>query len=290
MRKLISGTATALLLATSSVAATADDAPPSAIHGFGDASVKPDYITPRGLLVTNQGVTTQLLGGLVFLTSAKTSVVAGIWNDINSDPANNAFLPNSKVGAWNEFDYFAGLNYSPTNKLKLGATYVVFTSPPGVFSTEQNIEFSASYDDGGKDKPFSFQPYAKFFWAVAGDSTVVTGKAGDTFDVELGLVPTLTLGKVTLTMPTWITVGPSEYWDDNAAKPSGSNVGVLTTGLSAKTAATFIPPQFGHWYVYGGLQYYNLLNGNLVDANKITTGGTGHRNVVNAQVGTGFGF
>ena len=36
------------------------------IHGFFDVSFKNDYITPRGLLVTNTGLTTQALMGLVF--------------------------------------------------------------------------------------------------------------------------------------------------------------------------------------------------------------------------------
>lgn len=39
--------------------------PPLAIHGFNDLTVKNDYITPRGLLVTNNQFTTQILNGLV---------------------------------------------------------------------------------------------------------------------------------------------------------------------------------------------------------------------------------
>src|ERR1700730_6109274 len=35
------------------------------IHGFFDVTFKNDYITPRGLLVTNTGLTTQILVGLV---------------------------------------------------------------------------------------------------------------------------------------------------------------------------------------------------------------------------------
>src|SRR5215470_593739 len=36
----------------------------SDVHGFFDISFKNDYITPRGLLVTNTGLTTQVLAGL----------------------------------------------------------------------------------------------------------------------------------------------------------------------------------------------------------------------------------
>ena len=41
-------------------------APTSDIHGFFDVTFANDYITPRGLLVTNTGLTTQVLSGLVF--------------------------------------------------------------------------------------------------------------------------------------------------------------------------------------------------------------------------------
>lgn len=265
----------------------------ASIHGFAEARVQPHYITPRGLLVTNAGVTSQILTGLVFLTSDNTSVVLGLWNDINSDPNVPPPQPN-KVGAWNELDYFAGINWTPLPRLKLGASYVTFLSPPGAFETEQNIEFTANWDDSTKARKGSLQPYAKFFWAVDGDSTVVLGKRGNTFDVELGVGPTTKLGNWTVSMPTWITVGPSEYWDGRARaigfQPSGSNLGVFSTGLAVKTDARFIPARLGRWYLTSGVQYYNLLNGNLVDANKLTTAGTGHRQVVNAHVGMGFGF
>jgi hypothetical protein len=58
------------------------------IHGFFDVQFKNDYITPRGLLVTNTGLTTQVLSGLVldlyknpngFIN--KVSFVGGTWND-----------------------------------------------------------------------------------------------------------------------------------------------------------------------------------------------------------------
>src|SRR5215472_15755699 len=89
-------------------------APPAApaesdVHGFFDISFKNDYITPRGLLVTNTGLTTQVLSGLAldlykdkngFIN--KVSFVGGTWNDLWSEQHNPS------VGAWNEFDWFIG--------------------------------------------------------------------------------------------------------------------------------------------------------------------------------------
>lgn len=302
MRRQIRGAVAVLvggLFALASLATQAADAVPgSAIHGFGDMTFKNDYITPRGLLVTNQGVTTQVLAGLVFLTPGNTSIVAGVWNDINSDGAKYA-MP-SKVGAWNEFDYFVGLNWQATQALKLGVSYVVFLSPPGVFETEHNVEFSASYKD-----PYSLNPYLKVFWAVGGDSTVVLGRRGDTFDVEIGAAPSYTFKSsgVTISAPTWITVGPSSYWCDSnagaamfAASIKGrgcadSNFGVFSTGLKASIPITAIGRQYGSWSFNTGVQYYNVLNGSLVDAQALTVNSPkGYRNVIVPFAGFGFGF
>ena len=40
-------------------------AEPLDVHGFADVTFLNDYITPRGLLVTNTGLTSQILAGLV---------------------------------------------------------------------------------------------------------------------------------------------------------------------------------------------------------------------------------
>src|SRR2546429_7555219 len=40
--------------------------PPLDIHGFFDVTFANDYMTPRGLLVTNTGLTTQIVNGLTF--------------------------------------------------------------------------------------------------------------------------------------------------------------------------------------------------------------------------------
>src|SRR3546814_14281101 len=101
-----------------------------------------------------------------------------------------------------------------TPKLNVGVEYSQFISgqPSVAFKNEHNIEFSAKYSDNpGGD--FAINPYAKLFWAVESkSSTVVLGKAGGTFDIELGAVPTVKAGAITLSAPPWITVGPKTNW------------------------------------------------------------------------------
>jgi hypothetical protein len=255
-------------------------APPpvgSKIHGFGEVKFATDYITPRGLWVTNTGLTTQVLNGLVFdlykgpgLIS-DVSLVAGIWNDLASDQ------DDAKVGPWNEFDWFVGINFTIARDFKAGITFIQFLSPTGAFEAESNFEFSLAYSDSKSGLPFTINPYVKLFYAAAGDSTVVVGRKAGTYDVELGMVPTYVIKgprPITLTAPTWITVGPESYWNRGVAgcggPCEGSNYGVFSTGLTAKTPLTFMSPAYGNWYASAGFQYYHLINDSLLLAQTFT--------------------
>ncbi|WP_428391528.1 hypothetical protein [Lichenicoccus sp.] len=261
-----------------------------ALHGFVDASLN-FYATPRGLLVTDKGDTVQLLDGLVldFPRDAKSrfsdfSIVAGTWSDFN--PGYQA--PNRNVV--NEVDYFAGVGAKLFHDFKAGVQYVAFTSPQRAFHVKHNIEFNLSFDDSPWLQPISIQPYAKLFWAVAGSSTVITGRQGNTFDVELGALPAWDLhaygAPLVLTAPTWITVGPASYWGGQ------SNFGVVSAALKATAPLDFI--HFGAWYADAAIQFYHIMNSQLILAQMLD--GTGqfgtpaHRNFGIWSVGFGLGL
>jgi hypothetical protein len=279
------------------------------IHGFFDVSFKNNYITPRGLLVTNTGLTTQVLTGLVLDIYKNPnglindiSVYGGFWNDLWSKQNHPT------VGSWNEFDWFVGGDVVFAKDWKFGVQYIEFLSPPHAFpGIERNVEFSLSYDDTKWGWPVAFHPYVKLFYAVSGPSTVVLGKGGDTYDVELGVVPTLDLKKnglpVVLTAPTWVTVGPSTYWNNGATgcgataltPCAAANAGVVSTGLTAKVSlGGLIPTRLGNWYVKGGFQYYHILNDSLLLAQTITgtanSFATAHKDIVVGFAGFGFTF
>ncbi len=91
------------------------------------------------------------------------------------------------------------------------------------------------------------------------------------------MVPTLGLKpyglNVTLTAPTWVTVGPTSYWNRGVSgcglsvftPCSTSNAGVFSRlVLTAKMPIDFlIPPRLGNWYISGGFQYYYMINDSL---------------------------
>ena len=87
--------------------------------------------------------------------------------------------------------------------------------PTSFPSTERNVEVALAYSDAWTGWAVTFNPYAKFWFHTSGPSNVVLGERSGTYDVELGLVPTGDLKKywglpITLTAPTWVTVGPTE--------------------------------------------------------------------------------
>lgn len=282
MRKKITCTLAALTLSGWSGAAMAGEGS-WALHGFGDVSVKNDYVTPRGLVVTTKGATVQVLTGLVLVAPDGFAIHAGTWTDLNPGYSK----ADGNITTLNEFDYFIGIDKDVLPNLNVGVEYVHFISgqPSVAFHDERNIEFSVKYKDN-KGKPFSINPYAKLFWAVDGDSTVVLGKKGGTFDVELGAVPTYKTGSLTLTAPTWITIGPESYWGKVAGK---DNFGVISSGLKASVPLSFIKGNAGmSAYVFG--QYYHLLNDNLVLAKSILNSGDSKRDHVVFGGGLSFGF
>jgi hypothetical protein len=288
---------------------------PLDIHGFADVTVLNDYITPRGLLVNNTGTTTQILAGLVLdVYKDKTgfisdiSFVGGVWNDLWSNQHDPL------VGPWTEFDWFIGMNVVFAKNWTGGVQYIEFI-PPSPLSfpgTERNVEFSLSYDDTSWGWPIPFHPYAKLFYAASGPSTVVLGQKGGTYDIELGVVPTLDTKKATgiplvITAPTWITVGPTGYWNraDGTTNACGtlstspcslSNAGVVTTGLQGKLALDIVPKRLGSWYVKAGARYYHIINDALLAAQEFTGSASPaaftntHRDIGVVYAGMGFGF
>ncbi|HUB25835.1 MAG TPA: hypothetical protein VL992_10440 [Tepidisphaeraceae bacterium] len=280
------------------------DAAPSGpnIHGFAAATVSTDYITPRGLVVADEDTVVQPIVGLVFpigdLGPLKNfTFVGGLWNCVTfvqQDP---------HVGPWNELDDFFSISFDPfIPNLNAALTYVAFNSPTGAYDTEHNSDLKLSYDDksfwGGN---FGIEPYVDLWWAMAGSSTVVAGKPGDTGYAEIGVVPTYTVKAipsypVTLKVPTYISVGPKDYWsyDDIPGTPTGGswgdgNVGVFSTGLSASIPLNIIPVQYGYWHLDAGITYFDLISNGLVFGGELASGNT-RRDLIMGTITLGVNF
>lgn len=271
----------------------------SNIHGFCDFVIKNSYITPRGLLVTDTGLTIQVLAGMSLdiyksPTNQVVSIIFGVWNDLWTAQ------DNSNVGVWNELDWFAGIDFNLTKNWKFRAQFIQFLSPPGNFRPENNAEFTLSYDDSKWNLPVLFNPYLRLFWAISGDSTVVVGNSGNTYYVEFGVIPTIEFNckciPIIFSVPTWISTGPENFWNGGtlALKNEKSHFGVFSTGLRGHISLPFITQSLGKWYLYTQVQYYYLINNNLLQAQLFTLDlssiHSAKRNVLVGYAGFGFEF
>jgi len=175
----------------------------------------------------------------------------------------------------------------------------------GMFTSWYWNELKLSLNDGAITHwPISFNPYV--IWVdelyPSGQAGVLgTGTSAQCFscnnqgtDFIIGMVPKLGLQPyvglpITLSAPTWFTVGPSSFW--GAGTATNSNIGVFSTGLTASLAMTWIPVQYGHWNLKAGFQWYDLINNNLIADNQVTYGTSfTSNNILTGFVGVGVGF
>jgi hypothetical protein len=269
------------------VAAAVNAEERASVHGFVEIAAKNAYVTPRGLVVTTDGLTLQPLAGLVFVLSSSAgflnslSLVTGVWSDLHTAQHDE------HVGAWNEFDFFAGVSAKLAERAELSLTYLLFTSPPHRFRPEHNLEVKLALADRASAS-FALRPYLKFFYAVAGDSVVVLGRKGDTFDVEFGVIPTHRLNasrssSLELSLPTFLTVGGPGFFG------GGGALGVLSTGPAVGVPLRFVPLRLGAWRANAGIAYYRLINSNLRVASRLLRN-SGRRDEVVGHVGIVLSF
>ncbi len=181
-------------------------------------------------------------------------------------------------------------------------------------------ELKLSLNDGAITHwPISFNPYIIWYYELYPSGNV--GVLGTTTsaacfscnsqgtDFIIGMVPKVNMQPyigipLTLSAPTWFTVGPQSFWaGDNGGGPgsgclangpncSNGSIGVFSTGLTASLAMTWIPAQYGHWNVKAGVQFYDIVNTALQTDNLVTYGTSFgmQQYITTGFVGVGVGF
>ncbi|HVY69003.1 MAG TPA: hypothetical protein VHH73_03705, partial [Verrucomicrobiae bacterium] len=127
-------TVAAALLATVATELRADDPPPpSRVNVLVNFEFANEYLTPRGMIVHNQGLTFQnLVLGLVnvykgdgFLNDV--TLVPGVWNDFSSSGVSvHAPFGSKPRTCWVEIDPIAGVSFTFAKHFTLSGTYTAF--------------------------------------------------------------------------------------------------------------------------------------------------------------------
>ncbi len=251
---------------------------PSFFHPIYASWFKSAHVTPYGLVIADKGITIgqtlaadfDLYRGGSRAPINRIYLAAGLITYINGQTQQKPY-----IDGVNELEPFAGVYVRFLNCLVGNVKYKEFYSVYNNFQTIDQTQIGLALDDSRWLKPVSIHPFMDMRFARHDDYLL------------LGLSPTAHLKPagvaVTLTMPTWVTVGPPDFWGGL------SHAGVFTTGLTATFPLTFIPRKFGAWHFDAGFQYYSLLAHSLIRTSQfIGTGG--HRNIVVGFTGFGVHF
>lgn len=136
----------------------ADAPPPARVHARFNLEIASSYLTPRGLIVEDQGVVIQplflmfvnLWQGDQFIN--EVTLVPGVWNSFHSRQSG------PERSRWNETDPVLGVTAVFADAFTLGVTYTVFKSQNGSFRTSQHLETKLGFNDTKHLKAFALHP------------------------------------------------------------------------------------------------------------------------------------
>ena len=232
--------------------------PPSRIHALFNLEASSSYLTPRGLIVEDQGVVFQpLFLALVSLWQGdrfinEVTLVPGVWNSIHTRSSG------PDASHWNEVDSFLGLNTRFAQDFTLGVTYTIFKSENGSFATSQHLETKLSYDDTKVLQAFALHPYF-IYWQELENKATPAG-TGPSYYFDVGITPSYTLQGCDLKLEAPLrALFPNERFYGAA-----STVGLYEVGLKGTLPLKFMPKGYGNWSAHAGFKYMRFLNANLI--------------------------
>ncbi len=281
-------------LAASSLLA-ADAPPPSRVNALVNIEFANEYVTPRGMIVRDQGLTVQpLLLGFVnvykgdsFISDA--TLVGGVWNDLGTKAVSQQPPYGSKPGTvWTEIDPIAGITLDFAKHFTLGVTYTAFAEQILSIGTSQHLETKLSFNDSDYLKEFALHPYVSFWQELSGKATdaqvpqAVFGNSaasgghpapGSSYYFEVGIDPSYTLEKcgVKLEAPLRVLLPNERFYGNYYGK--SSTVGLFEVGLKASMPLKFMPEGYGHWSSHVGFKYLYFVDDNLYNLNTFNAPG-----------------
>jgi hypothetical protein len=205
----------------------------------------------RGLRQEDEGVIFQpYASASVDLWSNDDFVLQGFvgtWNSAHSEDT-GASATDDAIRSWYESDVYFGLT-ATTGRWKFGAQYAWFLSPNNAFATVQELQFSASLNDGdwlGE-------------WAMSPSATVVIETGDGTSDgqekgvyLQLGIEPGFnveseSLDGLRISVPIMVGLSAKDYYEDGAG--SDEFFGFASAGVKASLALP-VNQKYGAWSAY----------------------------------------
>jgi hypothetical protein len=309
---LLGTLAVAVPLTTAS--AWADDAPePSRVHALVSVDFANEYVTPRGMLIRDQGLTVQpLFLGLIslykgdsFINSA--TLIPGVWNDLGTRSVSVNGPYNAKpTTPWTEVDPIFGIEIGFAKHFTLDVTYTAFVEQILSIGTSEHLDTKLSFDDSSYFKGFGFHPYVEYWQELDGKATdadlpytlgqegVLPNKGpgpGSSYYFQVGVDPTYTfdkLGGLKMEVPVDVLLPSSDFYGEYYSSPS--TVGLVAAGVKGTLPLNFMPKGYGHWSVHAGVKYLYFVDDNLYNLNSFNAPGKPTRDTWQGYVGVSIFF
>jgi hypothetical protein len=269
----------------------------SHVHFLFKVEFANSYITPRGMIVHDEGMAIQPLF-LMFVDLYKgdgfihdVKLVAGVWNDLttNGVSENAPFGSNPKTN-WVEIDPILGVSMGLGKHFTLDVTYTAFAMQILSIGTSQHLETKLSFDDTDYLGAWAMHPYFSYWQeldqkataaqvpqAVLGASAL-SGKhsqPGSSHYFEFGIAPSYTFknaGNLKVEAPCRVLFPDSRFYGEYYG--SSSVVGLFELGMKATLPLPNMPKGYGNWATYAGFKYQYYVDKNIAGMNAFNAPGS----------------
>jgi hypothetical protein len=255
-----------------------------------------EYVTPRGMIVRDSGLTVQPLllmfvpvyKGDSFINSVK--FVAGVWNDLGTAGVSQhpPYGSNPKTN-WTEIDPIGGVSIGFAKNFTLDVTYTAFVEQILDIGTSQHLDIKLSFDDSEYLKAFALHPYVEFWQELQGKATdadvpyAVFGPSpksgkfsnpGSSFYFDIGIDPSYTIkqaANLKIEAPCSVLLPNQRFYGEYYG--NSSVVGLFQLGLKGTIPLDFMPKGYGHWSFFTGVNYQYYVDNNLYHLNTFNAPG-----------------
>lgn len=276
----------ALLSATTLVSAGlpslhAQETPPSRFHALFNLELSDKYLTPRGMIVQDEGLTYQtLMLGFLDVYDGKEgaflsdiTLVGGVWADFSTDAmAEHVPAATSTTTNFIEIDPIIGFSLGLGKNFKLDVTYTAFVMQILDIGTSEHLEVKLGYNDTDLLGDFALHPYL-LFWKELDNKATAAANFGvpSSHYFEVGIAPGVTVGDVKIEAPMRALLPDDDFYGETFG--DSSTVALYEVGLKASMPLKFMPAGYGFWNAHLGFRYMNFVDDNLQQLS--TDGGFG---------------
>jgi len=253
-------------------AVTPPPPPPSRVHALVNFEFSDKYLTPRGMIVQNEGLVFQpLVLGFANLYNGEeddflksVTLVGGVWNCFGTGGLPSSDSNGAKNTSWYEIDPIAGLSFGLTKGFTLDVTYTAFNMEVFNIPFSQHLETKLSFDDAPYLGKFALHPSIIFWKELTGKAVANTdANPESSYYFDIGVAPSYTFEDkgIKVEAPCRALLANEDFYGTGAG--SGSTVGLYELGVKASMPLNVMPEGYGHWGIHAGIKYMKFVDDNL---------------------------